>query len=186
MAKHAVCPWWIGYFLASPVRKLVQDPVRILSSHICAGMTVLEPGPGMGFFTLEIARLVGPSGRVIAIDVQQQMIQGLERRASRAGLLDRIDARCVSARSMVLDGLDGAVDFIFAFAVVHETPSVAIFYAEAAKAMKTGARLLLAEPVGHVAEREFAQQLATAAEYGLEIVSRPSINRCLAALLQKL
>jgi tRNA A58 N-methylase Trm61 len=63
-------------------------------------MTVFEPGPGMGFFTLELARLVGPTGRVIAVDVQPKMIEALQRRARRAGLLDRIDARVTPATSM--------------------------------------------------------------------------------------
>ena len=62
MAQHRVCPWWVGYILASPVRKLWQNPARILGPFVQPGMTVLEPGPGMGFFTLELARLVGPKG----------------------------------------------------------------------------------------------------------------------------
>ena len=49
-------------------------------------MTVLEPGPGMGFFTLELARIVGPEGRVVAVDVQPKMVEGLQKRARRAGL----------------------------------------------------------------------------------------------------
>ena len=78
-------------------------------------MTVLEPGPGMGFFTLELARLVAPAGRVIAVDVQPQMIAGLRRRARRAGLLDGIDTRVVPPTSMGLDDCKGAADFVFAF-----------------------------------------------------------------------
>ena len=62
MAEHRVCPWWVGYILASPIRKLTHDPAGILAPFVRAGMTVLEPGPGMGFFTLELARLVGPTG----------------------------------------------------------------------------------------------------------------------------
>ncbi len=61
-----VCPWWLGYFLASPIRRLWQNPAQILRPYVREGMTVLEPGPGMVFFTLELARLVGPfrqSGR---------------------------------------------------------------------------------------------------------------------------
>lgn len=139
----------------------------------------------MGFFTLEIARLVGPSGRVIAVDVQPQMIEGLKRRARRAGLFERIDARVAPASSMALDGLESTVDFTFAFAVVHELTSAAHFFAEAAGAMKSGANLLLAEPAGHVNEAEFAKQLAAAAENGLRVIDRPSMGRCTAALLQK-
>jgi ubiquinone/menaquinone biosynthesis C-methylase UbiE len=81
MAEHGVCPWWVGYILASPIRKLAQNPAPMLKPFVRIGMTVLEPGPGMGFFTLELARLVGPEGRVIAVDVQPQMITGLRRRA---------------------------------------------------------------------------------------------------------
>ena len=77
MAEHRVCPSWAGYLLASPVRKLLQNPTRILEPYVRAGMNVLEPGPGMGFFTLELARLVGPEGRVVAVDVQPAMIAGL-------------------------------------------------------------------------------------------------------------
>ena len=79
MASHGVCPWWVDFF-ATPFRRLMQDPAPIVVPYVHAGMTVLEPGPGMGFFTLELARLVGPSGHVIVVDVQRRMIAGLRRR----------------------------------------------------------------------------------------------------------
>ena len=85
--SHKVCPWWLGRLLASPARRLVHDPAAILPPFVTAGMTVLEPGPGMGFFTLELARLVGPRGKVVAVDVQPRMLSGLRRRAAKAGLL---------------------------------------------------------------------------------------------------
>lgn len=185
MAEHGVCPWWVGYLLASPIRRLWQDPARILAPYVREGMAVLEPGPGMGFFTLELARLVGASGRVIAVDVEAKMIERLKRRAAKAGLLDRIEARVVPPASMLLDDRDSAVDFVFAFAVVHEFPDAARFFVEAARAMKAGATLLLAEPAGHVSEAEFANELASAAENGLKLVDRPSVRGCAAALLRK-
>ena len=89
--------------LASPVRRLVQDPGHLLNPYVHAGMAVFEPGPGMGFFTLELARLVGPTGRVIAVDVEPRMIDGLRRRARKAGLLHRIDARVVQPTFMGID-----------------------------------------------------------------------------------
>src|SRR5689334_15309979 len=88
-----VCPWWIGWLLASPIRKLRQDPARILAPHLREGMTVLEPGPGMGFFTVEAARRVGAAGRVVAVDLQPRMLAGLRRRAERAGVGDRVETR---------------------------------------------------------------------------------------------
>ncbi len=67
MAQH-VCPWWLGYWLASPLRRLTVNPDAVVSPFVRPGMLVLEPGPGMGFFTLPLARLVGPKGRVVALD----------------------------------------------------------------------------------------------------------------------
>ena len=185
MAEHRVCPWWVGYILASPIRKLTHDPAGILAPFVRAGMTVLEPGPGMGFFTLELARLVGPTGRVIAVDVQPKMIEALRRRARRAKLFDRIDARVAPATSMELKDFGAKIDFVLAFAVVHEMPSAELFFAEAAQAMKPGARLLLAEPAGHVGGEEFDRELNLAAKHGLSVADRPSIRRSLVAVLKR-
>ena len=183
MAEHSVCPWWVGRLLASPLRKLLGNPTRMLEPFVQPGMTVLEPGPGMGFFTLELARLVGPEGRVIAVDVQPEMIAGLRRRAQRARLIERIEARVAPATTMALEAYEGA--FVLAFAVVHEMPSAQSFFAETARAMKPGASLLLAEPAGHVSEDDFANELALAAETGLVTTGRPSISRSQAAVVKK-
>lgn len=185
LARHGVCPWWVGYFLVSPLRRLMQDPTRLLVPYVHAGTTVLEVGPGMGFFTLELARLVGPAGRVIAVDVEPRMINGLQRRARRAGLSGRIDARVVQPTSMNLDDVKGAVDFVFAFAVVHEMPTPALFFAEAARAMKPGAAFLLAEPASHVNDEKFVAELAATARAGLIVISRRPLRRSHAALLCK-
>jgi hypothetical protein len=113
------------------------------------------------------------------------MIEGLKRRARKAGLLDRIDARVVSRTSMQLYDLDASVGFVFAFAVVHELPSAALFFSEASRTMRSGADLLLAEPTGHVSDVEFSEQIKVAADSGLRVVDRPSIDRSIAALLRK-
>ena len=81
---HSVCPWWLGYLLASPIRKLIQDPDRILSPYVKPGMVALDVGSAMGFFTLPLARIVGSTGHVIAIDLQEKMIKSLRRRATRS------------------------------------------------------------------------------------------------------
>jgi len=125
-------------------------------------MTVLEPGPGMGFFTLELARRVGRTGRLIAVDVQPKMIERLKRRAANASLAERIDARVTPVDSMQLNGLDSRVDFVLAFAVVHEMPDTAAFFAEAAASMKPGARVLLVEPLGQMSDAEFDSELGMA------------------------
>ena len=182
---HRVCPWWLGYVLASPLRRLLQDPATVVEPYVREGMTVLEPGPGMGFFTLELARRVGAKGRVVAVDVQPRMIAGLKRRLAKAGLLERAEARLAPSNSLGLQDLRGKVDFTLAMAVVHEMPSSSRFFAEVAEAMKPGATLLLVEPSGHVKNDAFEGELRDAAAAGLEVTGRPTIRRSQAALLRK-
>jgi len=181
---HRVCPWWLGYLLASPLRKIACRPAKLLAPHIRPGMTVLEPGPGMGFFTLDMARLVGPAGRVIAIDIQPRMLARLQRRAARAGVGDRLDARLAAPDSLGIADLAGTVDFTLAFAMVHEMPSAAAFFRQAAAASKPGARLLVAEPSGHVTGRAFEAEMQAARDAGFALVDSPAIGGNHAALLE--
>ena len=181
-----VCPWWIGYLLASPVRRwMAGNPENLLEPYVREGMTVLEPGPGMGFFTLPLARLVGPAGRVVAVDIQPRMLSSLQRRARKAGVQDRVETRLAKPESMELDGLKGAVDFVLAFAVVHEMPSAGAFFNEAAIALKPGGLLFFAEPFGHVAQESFQKELHAARQAGMESVSQPAVRRSHAAILRK-
>ena len=182
---HGVCPWWLGYFLLSPIRRLWQDPRAILAPYVEEGQTVLEPGPGMGFFTLELARLVGRAGRVVAIERQPEMLRRLRRRAQRAGLLERIETRLAAASDLGAGDLAGKIQFVLAFAVVHELPNVNAFFAQVGSVLAPGGILLMAEPRGHVSEAEFQRTLASAAAAGLRISSRPTIGRSRAALLAR-
>lgn len=183
--KHRVCPWWVGYWLINPLRRYAQNPREILAPYVHEGMTVLEPGPGMGFFTLDLARLVGATGRVVAVDVQPKMIDRLKQRLAKAGLANRVDARIAHAESMCIADLQARVDFTAAFYMVHEFPDAGKFFAEVAAASKPGARLLLAEPKGHVKPKAFDEELAAAAKSGFEPIERPAIRRSRAAVLQK-
>ena len=180
-----VCPWWLGYLLASPIRRIYYQPAKVLAAHVREGMTVLEPGPGMGFFTLELARLAGPSGRVIAVDIQPRMLDGLRRRAAKAGVLERLDARLVAPDSLGIADLAGMVDFTLAFAMVHELPAAAPFFREVARASKLGARLLFVEPVGHVTASHFDAETQAARDAGFMPVESPSLRRSRTALLEK-
>jgi len=180
-----VCPWWLGYFLASPMRRWLEKPEEILAPYLREGMTVLEPGPGMGFFTLPMARMVGSTGRVIAVDIQTKMLQSLRRRALKAGISDRIETRLAQPNSLGIGDLEGKVDFVLAFAVVHELPSPETFFIEAAAALKPGARLLFAEPAGHVKPAKFQTELDAALDAGLELTAQPAVRRSIAAVLRK-
>lgn len=180
-----VCPWWLGYFLINPLRRLSQDPVKILSPHLREGMTVLEPGCGMGYFTLDAARMVGTTGKVIAVDLQPRMLAGLRRRAKKAGLDQRIDARLVQAGGMGLADLAGQVDLALAFYMVHEVPDAATFLAEVYRSLKPAGKLFIIEPRHHVTEGEFTGTLAVAGRCGFSEVARPKVGSNWTVLLGK-
>lgn len=184
MARH-VCPVWVGYFLASRLRKLLQNPVKILSPHVKPGMTVLDVGCAMGFFSLPLAEMVGPGGKVVGVDVQPKMLNVLKRRAAKAGLAERIETRVCPEDSLGLDDCEGRFDFAVAFAVLHEVPDQARVFAQISHSLKPEARLLLAEPQGHVNLNDFRQTVAAAQENSLAVIDKPLIRKCHAALLTK-
>jgi ubiquinone/menaquinone biosynthesis C-methylase UbiE len=180
-----VCPRWLGYFLVSPIRRLLQNPEKILRPFVAPGMTVLEPGCGMGFFTLDLARLVGDEGRVVAVDIQPKMLQGLSRRARRAGLEQRIETRLAGADGLAIGDLAGEVDFTLAYWMVHELPDIERFFVELHESLRPGGKVLLVEPKGHVSSSSFAGQLELAARAGLGVSSRSRSRSSVSAVLER-
>ncbi len=83
--------------LLSPLRKRRVNPAGLVRPYICKGMTVLDLGCAMGFFSLPMAELAGPAGRVICVDLQKRMIAGLERRA-RKGVCSIVSTRGYALR----------------------------------------------------------------------------------------
>lgn len=171
---HHVCPPWVGYILLNPLRKFFENPEKILGPLVQEGMTVLEPGCGMGYFTLPLARMVGPQGRVVAAEIQEKMLSALSRRARRAGLLDRLDLRHIEEDGLGIEDLSGKVDFAAAIHVVHEVPDQEMFFKEVLEALKPGGKLLVIEPKGHISQDEFVQTVATAKNVGFSDDSVPA------------
>jgi ubiquinone/menaquinone biosynthesis C-methylase UbiE len=180
-----VCPWWLGYGLLVPFRRLVENPVRMLGPWVREGMLVVEPGCGMGFFTLDLARLVGTSGRVVAVDVQARMLAGLRRRAVRAGLSNRIETRLAGATGLGLGDLAGQANLALAIHVVHEVPDAAAFFAELWAVLRPGAALLVIEPKGHVSAAAFEVSLQVASGAGFELVERALAGKPRSAVLRR-
>jgi SAM-dependent methyltransferase len=184
MAEH-VCPWWIGYLLLSPWRRLAQSPQKVLSPYVKSGAIALDVGCGMGFFSLDMARMVGSGGKVVCVDLQPKMIRALVRRATRAGVIDRIDHRVCDKNGIGIEDLAGQVDFALAFALVHELPDAEAFFRQIHAALRPGGTCLVAEPKGHVSKRRFEDTLAVAKKVGLEHGERPAIRRSHAALVHR-
>ena len=180
-----VCPVWVGYVLASPVRKLLQNPNKILKPYVNEAMTVADIGCAMGFFSLPLARMVGPNGKVICMDIQERMVRSLEKRAQKAGLSGRIITIVCNNDSLGLDDFKGKIDFALAIGVVHEVPDPARFFSEINEAMKPAGRLLMAEGKSFVSETDFERTVSVAEQNGFKAVDTPQIKRGRTVLLQK-
>jgi len=172
MADH-VCPVWIGYLLVSPIRKLFQNPDKILGPYITENMTVLDVGCAMGFFSLPAAKMVGRHGKVICLDLQNEMIEALEKRASKAGLINRLELRMCKENSLGLNDMTEKIDLAFAVAVIHEVPNTSAFLSEIYKTLKRGHKFLIVEPKGHVSVDNFEKTISIARENGFIVIDRP-------------
>jgi SAM-dependent methyltransferase len=113
------------------------------------------------------------------------MLEGLRGRATKAGLLDRINLRQAQGDRMEVDELEGTIDFILAFAVVHELPDPRGFFVESCRLLKPGCRLLFTEPRGHVRQNDCFATLEMTEKIGLRIETRPSVPRSWSAVLVK-
>jgi ubiquinone/menaquinone biosynthesis C-methylase UbiE len=175
-----VCPWWLCFTFDNLIRKLFHNPENILAPYVHGGDTVLDVGPGMGYFSIPLARMVGDRGKVIAADVQAPMLAALQKRAKKAGLEGRIVPHLCEADSI---GIREPIDFALAFWMVHEVPDQIKFFHEVRFLLKPGARLLIAEPTIHVTRRMFEETLKRAGDAGFTVMENPKIFMSRTALL---
>ena len=175
-----VCPWWMVYSFDNPLRKLVQPPDRVLGDLVAPGDDCLDIGCGMGYFTIPLARLAGPSGSVTAVDVQQKMLDGLTRRARRHGLGGAIAARLVSDRDW---DVPGRYDFVLAFWMVHEVPERDEFLGTLRRVLRDSGRVLLVEPRLHVSRSGFEHTLERARSAGFRVAQGPKVFASMSAIL---
>lgn len=182
---HKVCPWWLGFMLINPIRKWRQDPYKLLNSYIKPGLNVIDIGSGMGYFTIPIAKMVGETGKVVAVDLQPKMISSLIRRAQKAGVANRIETRICGSDSLGIDDLSNKIDFALTFAVLHEFPSIPQALAQVAESLKPGGFLYIAEPAGHVNKAALEKTVAAAKACGLELVESPEVWKSHTAVMRK-
>jgi len=177
-----VCPWWGGYFIDNPIRRLFHNPVKIVGPYVKPGMTVMDVGCGMGFCSIAMAKLVGDGGHVIAVDLQQKMLDVLRRRAMMSGVTNRIRLHKCESNHL---GVAVQADFVLAFMMIHEVPDQRRLLSEIHACLKPGGKLLVAEPKIHVTGKAFEKTVVLAGEVGLRAVEEPKVFGCRAVMLGK-
>ena len=113
-------PEFLANAIDNPLRRKIQPPSEMPLRHsLEPGMTVLEVGPGNGRYTIEAARRVGNTGKVIAIDIEPKMIERVTRRAQVEGVTN-LEAKIANVYALPFD--DGTFDAVTMIAVISEIP----------------------------------------------------------------
>jgi ubiquinone/menaquinone biosynthesis C-methylase UbiE len=180
--NNRVCPVERAGSLDTIFRRWLQNPRKILSPWVKEGMTVLDYGCGPGFFTIDIAQMVGASGRVIAADLQEGMLQKLGKKIHKTEIENRISLhRCRQDRI----GIFEKVDFTLAFYVLHEIPEQSKFFVELESILKPDGHVLIVEPPFHVSKSDFLKTVEEAQNAGFNPVQGPKVLLSKSVILKK-
>jgi len=170
--KGRVCPVERAGHLDNILRRWVQNPFKILSPYVKEGMTVLDFGCGPGYFTVVMAHMVGKAGRVIACDLQEEMLQKVRHNIQATALEERVTLhRCKENKI----GLSEPLDFALAFYVVHETPNQGAFFEEFASILRPNGQVLVVEPPFHVSKSAFLKSIKAAQDAGFKSDKGPRV-----------
>jgi len=181
--NHFVCPWRAGPILTSSIRKLFHNPQSILSPYLTEGMTSIDIGCGMGFFTIPMSGMLGNNGKVIGVDMQKEMLEGLKKNALKAGANNVIAHQCAQD-SLHLEKFNKTIDFALVFWMLHEVPDPKRLLRELHSAMSPEGILLFVEPFVHVNKAKFQNSVKMIMEFGFKVVETPKVSISRAALFK--
>ena len=136
-------PEFLANAIDNPLRRRIQPPREMPRRHaIRPGMTVLEVGPGNGRYTVETARAVGDTGKVIAVDIEPKMIERVIRRAQAEGTTN-LEAKMANVYDLPFP--DGTFDAICMIAVISEIPHPHLALSEFHRVLKQAGTLAFSE-----------------------------------------
>jgi predicted methyltransferase len=167
---HVMGPGGI-LWLERTERETEEKPQLLIDAlEIKPGQTIADLGAGSGYYSFRIAPLVGPTGKVLAIDIEPAMLEVITQRASR----ERI-ANVAAVRASVRDPnlAPGSVDLLFMVDVYHELEYPYEVMTKVRAALKPGGRVALIEyraedpqvtikPVHKMSERQVRHELEAA------------------------
>ena len=181
--KH-ICPVGLAGGLDNSLRKLVQNPQKILKPYIKEGMTILDVGCGPGFFSMEMAKMLNGSGKVIAADVQEGMLNKVKKKIKGTALEQIIELHKSDFESI---GIAEKVDFVLAFWMAHEVRNQKAFFEELTSILKPNGLIFIAEPKLHVSKKSFRTMVEMLKEIGFTIVENPKVffSRAITLIIKK-
>lgn len=168
-----VCSWQHVRIFDNFLRPLVHNPQKMFGPYINPGMKVMDVGCGAGFASIGLARMVGEEGKVVAVDLQPEMLAMVAKRAEKAGLSGRIITHQCTQDTL---GLEEVFDFVNAFYMIHEVPDTEKFFAEVHLLLHPKGKFFIAEPAFHVSAKRFTRMLETARNVGLKVCDQPKIR----------
>jgi len=180
--RKRVCPVERAGSLDNRMRKWLQDPQKMLRPYIKEGMTVLDLGCGPGFFSVEIAQMVGTSGRVIASDLQEGMLQKVRDKIQGTKLETLITLHKCEVNQL---GITEQVDFALLFYMVHEVENKEVFFREIYTVLKENGQVLIVEPPFHVSRSVFDKTVVIARNIGFVDRKGPRVLFSKTVILKK-
>lgn len=142
----APCPVWLAWMLAPSLGGKPLGRGRALDElTLRSGMKVADVGCGPGRLTLPIAKAVGPEGEVVALDLQQKMLDLMMRRIAKAEVKN-VRAICAGAGEGKLP--KNYFDRAVLSTVLGEIPDRGRALSEIRDALKPGGYLVVAEVIG--------------------------------------
>jgi len=168
-----------AFMLNNRFRRFLQNPEKILAGYIREGVTVMDIGCGPGMVPIPLAKMVGSSGKVIAVDIQPEMLDIVRKKSENLDLASRITFYRNFPDSL---GLTEQADFILSFWMVHEEPDQVRFFKEVRGLLKPGGKYLMVEPVIEVREPAFRESVERARRSGIALMGSPKVSLSRSAL----
>jgi ubiquinone/menaquinone biosynthesis C-methylase UbiE len=179
--REGTCPWWLCPVFDNPLRALFQNPAKILSPYVQPGHTVLDVGPGMGYFSFPLSDLVGQAGKVYGLDIQGQMLARLQKKVN-AKKRDNIELKLYDGGAF---GLEARFDFVLLFWMFHEVRNKESFVREIGGVLGKASKILIVEPWIHVLKTAFEEIPRHFEGIGMKPVEYPKVAFSRAVLLER-